>query len=147
MLSALACRRKHPRGRPSRVVLISRRWDQACGRRTRRRRRLSSPALRGEREAAVKTIAQGMPVVPVLPVVTAACFFCCRRAMGAACIRHSLRPPDFEDARRTHHPGMPCRGNAEVCPIVIARSASDEAIQTVSADAIARARIRPGSRP
>jgi hypothetical protein len=25
-------------------------------------------------------------------VVTAACYFCCRRAMGAACIRHSLRP-------------------------------------------------------
>ncbi len=26
------------------------------------------------------------------PVVTAACFFCCRRAMGAACTRHSLCP-------------------------------------------------------
>jgi hypothetical protein len=57
-----------------------------------RRWRLSSPALQGEREAAVKTIARGMPVVPAEPVVTAACYFCCRRAMGAACIRHSLRP-------------------------------------------------------
>jgi hypothetical protein len=46
-------------GRPSRVVLISRRWDQARGR-IHRRRRLSSPVLRGEHEAAVKTIAQGM---------------------------------------------------------------------------------------
>jgi hypothetical protein len=26
------------------------------------------------------------------PVVTAACFFCCRRAMGVASTRHSLRP-------------------------------------------------------
>jgi hypothetical protein len=40
----------------------------------------------------VKTIAQGMPVDPAPPVVTAACFFCCRRAMGEAFTRHSLRP-------------------------------------------------------
>src|SRR5882762_6864117 len=40
----------------------------------------------------VKTIAQGMPVDPAPPVVTAACFFCCRRAMGEAITRHSLRP-------------------------------------------------------
>jgi len=32
----------------------------------------------------VKTIAQGMPVISAEPVVTAACFFCCTRAMGAA---------------------------------------------------------------
>jgi hypothetical protein len=32
------------------------------------------------------------------PVVTAACFFCCRRAMGEASARHSLRPlPDEGD--------------------------------------------------
>jgi len=85
-------------GRPSRVVPIPRRWGQACGWRVRRRWRLSSPALQGEHEAAVKTIAQGMPVVPAEPVVTAACFFCCRRAMGAACIRHSLRPLIFRRA-------------------------------------------------
>jgi hypothetical protein len=30
------------------------------------------------------------------PVVTAACFLCCRRAMGEAFTRHSLRPLDFE---------------------------------------------------
>jgi hypothetical protein len=96
-------RRKHSRGRPSRVVLISRRWDQACGRRIRRRWRLSSPALQGEREAAVKTIARGMPVVPAEPVVTAACYFCCRRAMGAACTRHSLRPLP---SRATHEASL-----------------------------------------
>src|SRR5262245_34206603 len=42
------------------------------------------------------TIAQGMPVDPAEPVVTAACFFCCRRAMGEAITRHSLRPPISE---------------------------------------------------
>src|SRR6201985_3165310 len=45
-------------------------------------------------------LAQGMPVVPAEPVVTAACFFCCRRAMGAACIRHSLRPLTYEGGVR-----------------------------------------------
>src|SRR5579864_7918516 len=40
----------------------------------------------------VKTIAQGKPDVSVGPVVTAACFFCCRRAMGATRTRLSLRP-------------------------------------------------------
>ena len=43
-----------------------------------------------------KTIARGMPVAPAEPVVTAACLLCCRRAMGAACIRHSPRPLFFE---------------------------------------------------
>ena len=47
---------------------------------------------RGELGAAVPTIAQGRPVVRLVPVVTAACVFCCRRAMGAACTRPSLRP-------------------------------------------------------
>ena len=81
------------RGRRSRVVLISRRWDRACERfasdggyqaQTPWRARISR-----------KTIAQGMPVDPADPVVTAACFFCCRRAMGEAIARHSLRPLRF----------------------------------------------------
>src|ERR1700754_167116 len=50
------------RGRSSRVVLAPRRWRQARGR-FHGRRWLSSPAHRGEYGAAVKTIAQGMPVV------------------------------------------------------------------------------------
>jgi hypothetical protein len=92
-LSALARRRKHPRGRPSRMVLSPRRWGQACETIFARRRWLTSPVHRGEYGAAVNTIAQGMPDCSALPVVTAACYFCCRRAMGAASIRHSLRPP------------------------------------------------------
>ncbi len=79
------------------------------------RRGLSSPAPRGERGAAVKTIARGMPVVSAEPVVTAACFSCCRRAMGAACIRHSLRPPSFEGTWTMQDPGRSCRGKASVC--------------------------------
>jgi hypothetical protein len=42
-----------------------------------------------------KTIAQGRPDDVAEPVVTAACFFVCRRAMGAASTRPSLRPLDF----------------------------------------------------
>src|SRR5215813_15386709 len=60
-----------------------------------RRRWLPSPAHRGERGISRNTIAQGMPDVLAEPVVTAACFPCCRRAMGAASARHSLRPPYF----------------------------------------------------
>src|SRR5690242_14484186 len=37
-------------------------------------------------------IVQGMPDDPATPVVTAACFFFCRRVMGEAFTRHSLRP-------------------------------------------------------
>src|ERR1700733_10891444 len=37
-----------------------------------------------------------MPVDPAEPVVTAACVFCCRRAMGEVITRHSLRPLIFE---------------------------------------------------
>jgi hypothetical protein len=48
-----------------------------------------------------------------VPVVTAACFFCCRRAMGAASTRHSLRPLHPGGTRTMHHSGISCRGNAE----------------------------------
>ena len=39
--------RRHPDGRRSRVVLVPRRWDQDVWCRSTRRRRLTSPALRG----------------------------------------------------------------------------------------------------
>jgi hypothetical protein len=55
-----------------------------------------------------------MPVVPADPVVTAACFFYCRRAMGAASIRHSLRPLSSKRAVTWHSSGKSCRENAEV---------------------------------
>jgi hypothetical protein len=41
-----------------------------------------------------------MPVDPAEPVVTAACVFCCRRAMGEALTRHSLRPLLIEGHER-----------------------------------------------
>ena len=56
------------------------------------------PGPRGDRDISLKTIAQGMPVDPAEPVVTAACFFCCRRAMGEVITRHSLRPLRFPRA-------------------------------------------------
>ena len=56
------------------------------------------PGPRGERAGNRNTIAQGRTDDLAEPVVTAACFFCCRRAMGAACTRSSLRPLYFEDA-------------------------------------------------
>jgi hypothetical protein len=54
------------------------------------------PGHRGEHAISRKTIAQGMPDDLAEPVVTAACFFSCRRAMGEAFTRHSLRPLHFE---------------------------------------------------
>ena len=66
----------------SRDLSCERRWQPSNGH-------------RGERDISRKTIAQGMPVDPADPVVTAACFFCCRRAMGEAITRHSLRPLRF----------------------------------------------------
>src|SRR6201999_3368209 len=67
--------------------------------------RLSSPALQGEREAAVNTIAQGMPVVPALPVVTAACFLLLQAGHG--CGQHPAFPAPslFRGRRMRHHPG------------------------------------------
>src|SRR5262249_5522822 len=56
----------HERGRPSRVVLVPRRWDQVRGR-FHGRRGLTSPVPRGERGAAVNTIAQGRPDVSAYP--------------------------------------------------------------------------------
>ena len=97
------------------------------------------PGHRGERGAAVKTIAQGMPVDPAEPVVTAACVFCCRRAMGEAITRHSLRPLDFGGTMMMHHSGISCCENADVRHC---EERSDEAIQTVSAVAFWIASLR-----
>ncbi|WP_284420709.1 MULTISPECIES: hypothetical protein [unclassified Bradyrhizobium] len=56
----------------------------------------NKPGAPGRLRISVKTIAQGMPACSALPVVTAACFSCCRRAMGEAFTRHSLRPLHFQ---------------------------------------------------
>ena len=51
------------------------------------------PGHRGEHEAAVKTIARGMPGVSGVTVVTNACaFYTPHAAAGASSARHSLRP-------------------------------------------------------
>jgi hypothetical protein len=65
------------------------------------------PGPRGEHGISRNPLAQGRPGCPAKPVVTAACFFCCTRAMGAACTRPSLRPHDLRGPRlsckaRTH---------------------------------------------
>ena len=52
----------------------------------------TKPGTPGRSRISHPTIAQGMPELFGVPVVTAACVFCCRRAMGAASTRHSLRP-------------------------------------------------------
>jgi hypothetical protein len=57
-----------------------------------KRRGQESPVPGESTKDTVKTIAQGMPDDLADPVVTAACFFVCRRAMGEAFTRHSLRP-------------------------------------------------------
>ena len=71
--------------------MLPRCWGQACWMIS-KRRWLSKPGHRGERVISRRAIAQGMPVDLAKPVVTAACFFCCRRAMGEAITRHFLRP-------------------------------------------------------
>src|ERR1700744_1027744 len=64
---------------------------------TGRRGSLSSPALRGEHDAAVKTIAQGMPDVSAYPrFLTRVLSTLVREAAGAKSARHSLRPLVFE---------------------------------------------------
>ena len=75
------------------------------------------PGPRGDRDISRKTIAQGMPDDPAEPVVTAACFFCCRRAMGEAFTRHSLRPLRFSrGSSYLHHSGANAsRDRVEVC--------------------------------
>src|SRR6185437_1115196 len=103
-----------------------------------RRRRLSSPVLRGDRGISRNTIARGMPVDPAEPVVTAACVFCCRRAMGEALTRHSPRPLySRRDKRRGTTRANHAAGRfSRVLEDVIARSERDEAIHTISAEAV-----------
>src|SRR6185312_15870520 len=91
-----------------------------------RRRRLSSPVLRGDRGISRNTIARGMPVDPAEPVVTAACVFCCRRAMGEAITRHSPRPPFHEGHQRGITRARSRRGNAESRRSLLSSRASEQ---------------------
>jgi len=83
---------RRDRGRPRRVVLIPRRWDQAR-RRVYRATEAKKPGLRGERVIGVKTIAQGMSdVSAALSLLACAkCTFLCTQGSR-------VRPA----------PGIPC---------------------------------------
>jgi hypothetical protein len=79
-----------------------------------------------------QTIAQGMPVDLAEPVVTAACFFCCRRAMGEVITRHSLRPLRFPRAKLFAALGREYVAGLRACAssgVDIARSERSETIQ------------------
>jgi hypothetical protein len=56
----------------------------------------NKPGHRGEREISVKTIARGMPGCLGCTCGDCRLLFFCRRAMGAASARHSLRPLSVE---------------------------------------------------
>ena len=101
------------------------------------------PGLQGERAISRNTIAQGRPDAQAKPVVTAASFFICWRAMGAACTRPSLRPLIVEgdadqDPDAICAAGMRTRVSELFLKIAVrhceARSA--EAIQTVAAEKV-----------
>jgi hypothetical protein len=102
-------------GRPSRVVPIPRRWGQALARISRGRWRLTSPVRQGEHEAAVKTIAQGRPVVlaALSLLACAKCTFFARKARG--CGQHPAFPAPSpvrgRDACKTRT--LSRRGNVE----------------------------------
>jgi hypothetical protein len=86
-------------GRQSRVVLISRRWDQARER-SRRRRWPKSPEHRGEHGAAVNTIRAGNAgLFRRTCSDLLACFFHCTQ--GCGCDKHPafLAPSDFRGTR------------------------------------------------
>ena len=79
----------------------------------RKRRRLTSPILRGDHGAAVPTIAQGVPDVSALPVVTMlVCFFTLharlrvRPAPGISCALRFLRDIDDASPGRERAAGM-----------------------------------------
>jgi hypothetical protein len=102
---AYARRRKQLHGRRRRVVLISRRWDQA----------LSETSFAsgdggykarytGEHEVSRKPLRREGRNCSGSPVVLPPCFLL-QAGHGAACTRHSLRPPRSRGPRTMHHPG------------------------------------------
>jgi hypothetical protein len=77
------------------------------GQQARRTRKSTKQLLKPSRREGRDVLAE--------PVVPAACIFFCRRAMGAASSRPSLRPLIFEGERDQHHSGSACRERANVC--------------------------------
>ena len=90
------------------------------------------PGSQGEHAISVKTIAQGMPDVLAEPVVSAASFSICWRAMGAASTRHSLRPLTFRGPEHEAQLGRDIAARIHsLVSSVIARRVSAEAIQSL----------------
>jgi hypothetical protein len=72
------------------------------------------PGSPGRSRISRNTVVQGRPACSAKPVVTAASFFVCWRAMGAACTRPSLRPQFSEGRDRRTTRTLQRRGNANV---------------------------------
>ena len=94
-----ACGRTMPARTRSRVVLTPRRWCQAYETMSSCAMGARKPGPQGERDISVKTIAQGMPDDSAEPVVTAASFSFCWRAMG--CGQHPAFPAPSAVSRAT----------------------------------------------
>ena len=73
----------------NRAVPTPRRWRQASRETFAGATEAKKPGTPGRPRISRKPSRRECRVAPALPVVTAACVFCCRRAMGAACTRHS----------------------------------------------------------
>jgi hypothetical protein len=133
------------RVRSSRVVLIPRRWDQVA-REIALTTGASKPGTPGRARSSRKPIAQGMPVVPAHLYRLVGIFLSAHKACGCGQRPAFPAPSGFSrgtrfsafarraSAGQAHHPGEMSRGIAEACPIVIARSESDEAIQSAPAE-------------
>jgi hypothetical protein len=70
----------------------------------------------------------GVPGVTVVTMLVCSFYFACEAA-GASCARHSLRPLIGGQGNFWQTSGISGREIAKLYPAVIARSASDEAIQ------------------
>src|ERR1700677_2642982 len=83
-----------------------------------------SPVTRESAEETVKTIACGNAGRSGVPVATNShAFFTACEAAGAAGTRHSPRPDFRWRETLSHHPGISCRGIAEVWLFFLSRGA------------------------
>src|SRR5690349_25150193 len=90
------------------------------------------PGLQGEHAISVKAIAQGMPDDSAGPVVTAASFFVCWRAMG--CGQHPAFPAPSSLLEGENHAklgrdraaGMRCFADTPSCERPVRRSSKSE---------------------
>jgi hypothetical protein len=114
-VAALVRRRTTPARTQNRVVLTPRRWCQV-GEMISLTMGARQPGPQGEHDISVKAIVQGMPDDPAEPVVPAASFSYCWRAMGEVFTRHSLRPLRSMRAEMMHDSGVARRETTASCP-------------------------------